>query len=239
MKLLLAKSTRAVVLALRELQVGATLLHLGSIDRRVEPNQRGALGDALPFLELNRADAAGDLGPHGDRFVRAETAHRGDRLRHRLQRDLDCFDRDARRRRAGACSPFAARRPRRGQPYDPRCSRRTKSRPAAATAIPHRGDNTEDRLVHSFVDFPVAMSGAGGRAAGRFTSKCLSVRFVTQKRHTGRSYLLPPSAACLAVDRSNMSLDTSIKHRMNDYALLGRSRANAVRQRRFATRKRC
>ena len=64
----------AVELGLRQHQVGARLLQLGVGDRGVEPNQRRPLGDALAFLELDRADAAGDLGTQRDRLVRAQAA---------------------------------------------------------------------------------------------------------------------------------------------------------------------
>ena len=54
MKLLFARSTARSYLDLRERQVGARLLHLGVVDRGIEPHERRALGDALAFLEADR-----------------------------------------------------------------------------------------------------------------------------------------------------------------------------------------
>ena len=64
MKLLFDEVDRAIELGLREREVGAGLLHLRVVYRRVEAHQRRTLRDALAFLELNRRDTPRDLGPH-------------------------------------------------------------------------------------------------------------------------------------------------------------------------------
>src|SRR4029453_16237537 len=48
---------RAIELRLRKREVRARLLHIGGVDRRIELDQRRALGDALTFGELDCADA--------------------------------------------------------------------------------------------------------------------------------------------------------------------------------------
>ena len=60
----------------------------------IEPHEQRALRNALAFLERDAADAAGHFGPQRHRFVGAQAAHCGDRLRQRRRRHLDCFDGD-------------------------------------------------------------------------------------------------------------------------------------------------
>jgi hypothetical protein len=59
-----------LVLGLRQRQVRLRLLHLGLVDRRVEP-RASRLGHALAFLEADERDATGHFGAHGDRLVGA------------------------------------------------------------------------------------------------------------------------------------------------------------------------
>src|SRR4029453_18377681 len=88
----LGKIGRAIEFRLRELQVRARLLRVGLVDRWIEPDKRGALGDALPLAEEDRADASRNFRPQGDGFVGAKATHRGDRLRQGHARDLDGLD---------------------------------------------------------------------------------------------------------------------------------------------------
>ena len=118
----LGEVDRAVVLALGQRDVGLRLLHLGQRHRRIELDQGRALGHALALREPDRADASRHFRPQRDRFVRAQAAHRGDRLRQRDRRHLDRLDGDAARRRAlAAGAPLAAAGdapPAAGPPFD-------------------------------------------------------------------------------------------------------------------------
>ena len=79
-------SCASVRFALRLLRLPPALIAGSSVTSGV------ALGDALAFLERDRADAARDFRTQRDRFVGAQAADRGDRLRHRCGRDLRRFD---------------------------------------------------------------------------------------------------------------------------------------------------
>jgi hypothetical protein len=82
----------AVVLRLRERQVGLRLQDLGFIDRGVELDEHRALGDRAALLESDRRDAAGHFRTQSDGFVGAQAADRGDGLRHRCGRRRDGLD---------------------------------------------------------------------------------------------------------------------------------------------------
>ena len=70
-----------IKLRFRQLLVCLGLFKLGTGQRIVELNQNLSRLDRLPFLEIERGDAARLLGTHDDRLIGAQTAYCGHALR--------------------------------------------------------------------------------------------------------------------------------------------------------------
>ena len=166
MKLLFARSTARSYLVLASVRLARACCDLGLVDGGIEPHQHRALGDALAFLERDRADAPGDFGPQRDRFVGAQAADRGDRLRHRRRRHLDRLDGHRAAPRGAPAGAVAARlRP------APRCrdaACRSSAALARANSRPQRpGDADGDqRQTALFIGCSNCL-GYGQRSCGR------------------------------------------------------------------------